>query len=360
VSRRKEKRGPGLAHRALLALPPEKAHDVGVGLLKGAQLSPAGRFLLRRYAPRPEKRLRQTALGLVFANPVGLAAGFDKDGEIVGAMAELGFGWVEVGTVTPRPQPGNPGPRLFRYPEARSLENRMGFNNAGAAALDARLRRSWPAAVPVGVNLGKNKDTPNDEALRDYLVMMETFRQRCDYFVINVSSPNTPGLRDLQDRGFVREVLAAAVEVVDQPVLLKLAPDLETKKAVDLISSAVSSGAEGAILTNTTCDYTLLPAARGIGGLSGAVLRERSFEMLEAVAAELFGSCLLASVGGIDSGREAYRRLRAGAALVQIYTAMIYQGPGIVGNIIGELVECMNRDGFESIDAVIGADRTAP
>jgi dihydroorotate dehydrogenase len=303
--------------------------------------------------------MRQSNLGLVFANPLGLAAGFDKDGEIVGAMAELGFGWLEVGTVTPRPQAGNPRPRLFRYPEARSLENRMGFNNDGAAALEARLRRSWPAAVPVGVNLGKNKDTPNDRALEDYLGMMKVFRQRCDYFVVNVSSPNTPGLRDLQDRGFIRELLAASTNVVEQPVFLKLAPDLETRAAIDLVSSAVSAGAQGAILTNTTCDYSLLPEARGVGGLSGAVLREKSFQMLEAVAAELYGSCLLVSVGGIDSGKEAYRRFRAGAALVQVYTAMVYQGPGIVRDILGEIGECMRRDGFESITEVIGADRTA-
>jgi len=303
--------------------------------------------------------LAQSNLGLEFANPVGLAAGFDKDGEIVAAMAELGFGWIEVGTVTPRPQAGNPGPRLFRYPEARSLENRMGFNNDGAAALEGRLRRSWPAAVPVGVNLGKNKDTPNDRALEDYLGMMEIFRHRCDYFVVNVSSPNTPGLRDLQDRGFIRELLAASTEIVEQPVFLKLAPDLETKTVIDLVSSAVSAGAEGAILTNTTCDYSLLPEARGVGGLSGAVLREKSFQMLEDVAGELYGSCLLVSVGGIDCGEEAYRRLRAGAALVQIYTAMVYQGPGIVRDILGEIGECMRRDGFESITDVIGADRTA-
>ena len=350
---------PGFLHRALLSLPPETAHDSGIALLKAAQATAIGRSVLARHAPPRDPRVASSYLDLDFSNPIGLAAGFDKDGEVVRAAAEIGFGWIEVGTVTPRPQPGNPRPRLFRYREERSLENRMGFNNAGAEALRARLERSWPAAVPVGVNLGKNKDTPNDEALSDYLVMLELFANRCDYFVINVSSPNTPGLRDLQDAVFLAELLAAAVETTGRPILVKLAPDLEIKMAIRLISAAVDHGSAGAILTNTTSDYALLPRCRRVGGLSGEVLRKKSFELLDGVAAELFGACLLVSVGGIDCGREAYRRLRAGASLLQLYTSLVYRGPGVVEQIVSELLELLDRDGYDSVGAAIGADRSA-
>ena len=348
---------PGLLHRLLLALPPESAHRCAIVALRAAQASAAGRSILRRHAPSSDSRLEQTLRGLRFPNPVGLAAGFDKDGEIVGAASELGFGWVEVGTVTPRPQRGNPRPRLFRHRRERSLENCMGFNNAGCESLRGRLHRVYPATVPLGVNLGKNKDTPNEEAIQDYLALIEKLDGCCDYFVVNVSSPNTPGLRDLQDRRFLDRLFVAATGMTDAPVLVKLSPDLVPGAAVDLVATAVSAGAAGAILTNTTAEYALLPNARRIGGLSGTVLREKSFALLDAVARELYGSCLLISVGGIDSGDEAYRRLRAGASLVQLYTAFVYHGPELLRSIASDLIEHLSADGFESVKEVIGVDR---
>lgn len=322
-----------------------------------AEASVLGRLLLGRHAPKAHGSLEQSLLGLDFSNPVGLAAGFDKDGEIIGAAARLGFGWIEVGTVTPRPQRGNPRPRLFRYTDALSLENRMGFNNAGGKALRKRLARNYPARVPLGVNLGKNKDTPNDKALDDYVWLLELFSSCCDYFVVNVSSPNTPGLRDLQDEAFLADVLEAARDLTTRPIFVKLSPDLEARKVIELVKAAVETGAAGAILTNTTARYSLLPAARGVGGLSGEVLRERSFELLEAVAAEVFGHCILVSVGGVDSGKEVYRRLRAGASLVQLYTALVYRGPQLLSRINNDLAELLSRDGFRSLSGVVGIGR---
>ena len=346
----------GLLHRVLLALPPETAHRAAIAALSAAEVVAPARKLLERYAPPRRTVLEQSLLGLEFANPIGLAAGFDKDGEIIRAAARLGFGWLEVGTVTPRPQPGNPRPRLFRYREARSLENCMGFNNAGGKTLLKRIEKTYPAPVPLGVNLGKNKDTPNTEALADYLQLVSTFAQSCDYFVVNVSSPNTPGLRELQDRRFMTELLAASRELTERPIFVKLSPDLETRALIELVQGAIEDGAAGAILTNTTARHSLLPQAHRVGGLSGEVLKERSFELLAAAAKEVYGHCVLVSVGGIDSGAEVYRRLRAGASLVQLYTAFVYQGPQLLERLSRELAELMARDGFDSLGDVVGAD----
>ena len=233
----------------------------------------------------------------------------------------------------------------------------MGFNNAGGRALLKRLKKAYPASVPLGVNLGKNKDTPNAEAQSDYLGLLKIFSRACDYFVINVSSPNTPGLRDLQDRGFLADLLAASRDLTDRPVFVKLSPDLEARAVVRLVRGAVEDGAAGVILTNTTARHSLLPAAHGVGGLSGEVLKERSFELLETVAREVYGQCVLVSVGGIDSGSEVYRRLRAGASLVQLYTALVYHGLRLLLSINNELEELMVRDGFSSLREVVGVDR---
>jgi dihydroorotate dehydrogenase len=341
----------------LLSLPAETAHLAAISAMKLAEASLPGRLVLGCHAPDEGMGLEQSVFGLDFSNPVGLAAGFDKDGEAISAAARLGFGWIEIGTVTPRPQAGNPRPRLFRYKDALSLENRMGFNNAGGGKLLERLRKSYPAPVPLGVNLGKNKDTPNADALGDYATLLELLEGHCDYFVVNVSSPNTPGLRDLQDEVFLSEVLEVASELTERPVFIKLSPDLEIREIINLVNAAVEDGATGAILTNTTNQYSLLPEARGVGGLSGHVLKEKSFEVLEAVAEELFGRCALVSVGGIDSGEEVYRRLRAGASLVQLYTALVYGGPQILSTINEELSMLLARDGFGSVSEAVGVDR---
>lgn len=345
-----------LLHRFLLRLPPERAHEVGLAALRlGSAATPLNYLGSYRVA---DPRLRCEMLGLTLPNPLGLAAGFDKDGRAVDGLELLGFGAIEVGTVTPKPQAGNPRPRLFRHRAAATLENAMGFNNAGAAALAQRLerRRARSGPVPLGVNVGKNKTTPNEEVVAEYAGLVRRFDGLCDYFVINVSSPNTPGLRDLQTAGTVESILEGALVETDRPLFLKLSPDLDTGEAVELATGAVDCGARGIILANTTIDYTLLPSARRIGGLSGGVLRRRSFELLRAVAPRISGRALVVSVGGVDTGRELYRRLRAGAGLVQIYTALAFGGPATVGRILAELLVCLERDGVGSVGEAIGAD----
>jgi len=345
----------GALHGLLLRFPAEMAHDLGIAALRFAGSLPGGNNYLGSFSFH-DARLEQRLLGSKFPNPLGLAAGFDKDGLAMSALSALGFGLIEVGTVTRRPQEGNQRPRLFRHPAAATLENAMGFNNAGADALSRRLEDFYPGSVPLGVNVGKNKKTPNAEAVVEYGGLVQTFDRCCDYFVINVSSPNTPGLRDLQTVAAIHAILGAARAATTRPILFKLSPDLETAGALELAEEAIAAGADGIVLTNTTVDYDLLPSAHRIGGLSGRVLRERSRELIVAAGRRLFGRCLLVSVGGIDSGREVYRRLRAGASLVQIYSALAFRGPALIGSILSELLECLDRDGLDSVEEAVGAD----
>lgn len=344
-----------LLRRLLFRLDPEAGHAAGMAALKAAQSLPPVRGLLARRSRIDDPRLAQTLLGLPFPSPVGLAAGLDKDAVAVPGMAALGFGFLEVGTVTPLAQPGNPRPRLFRFPEARSLQNAMGFNNGGMEALRRRLEAVYPVQIPLGINIGKNKATPPERALDDYETLLRGLAHLADYLVVNLSSPNTPGLRDLQNETFVRSVLATAAGITPKPVLVKIAPDLEPGVAIGLCEAAVDAGAAGIIATNTTIDYALLPGAKDFGGLSGRVLREKSFRLFEAIARRLFGRTVLISVGGIDSGEEAWRRLRAGASLVQVYTGLIYEGPSLPRRINRELLERMNREGVKGIADVIGS-----
>jgi dihydroorotate dehydrogenase len=343
--------------RLLFRLDPEASHGLGIAALRAAGALPGAVGLLARRNLVAAAPLRQTLFGREILNPVGLAAGFDKDAVAVPALPALGFGFAEVGTVTPLPQAGNPRPRLFRHKEARSLQNSLGFNNGGLAEMRRRLERLYPAALPLGVNVGKNKATPADRALTDYEILIRGLHEVCDYLVINLSSPNTPGLRDLQNEPFLRALFALAQGITARPILVKIAPDLAAAEAVALCRAAVEAGAAGVIATNTTTDYALLPGAREAGGLSGAVLREKSFRIFDAVATALFGKAVLISVGGIDSGAEAYRRLKAGASLVQVYTGLVYEGPGLPRRINQELLALMARDGVKGIAEVIGADR---
>jgi dihydroorotate dehydrogenase len=345
--------------RLLFQLDPEASHGIGMGALRALQAVPGAAAALGRRYQVDAAPLRQTLFGREIANPVGLAAGFDKNAEAVRAIPALGFGFIEVGTVTPLPQAGNPRPRLFRHPAVRSLQNALGFNNLGLVAMRRRLSRVYPAPIPLGVNLGKNKATPPERALADYETLIRGLHDLADYLVVNLSSPNTPGLRDLQNEDFLRALFALAKGVTAKPILVKIAPDLEPGAAVRLSEIAVDAGAAGVIATNTTTDYSLLPGAKDFGGLSGAVLREKSFRIFEAVARALFGRAVLISVGGIDSGAEAYRRIRAGASLVQVYTALVYEGPGLPRRINEELLALMERDGARTLAEVIGADRTA-
>lgn len=349
-----------LLRRLLFTLDAERAHGLGKRALRGlAAVPPLAGRLERRNAAR-DPRLVQDLLGLRFASPVGLAAGFDKDGEVIGALPALGFGFAEIGTVTPRPQAGNPRPRLFRHAAEESLHNRLGFNNGGAERLAARLTALPPSLrrrLPLGVNLGKNRDTPPERALDDYRRLLAVFAPLADFLVVNVSSPNTPGLRDLQSEAFLAAVLGAAGELAAPPVLVKLDPDLPLERTVALAVAAVEAGAAGVVATNTTVDHALVAGVRGPGGLSGRVLRERSFRVLQALAGELFGRALLVSVGGVDSAEEAYRRLRAGAHLAELYTALVYRGPGLVGEIHRGLLALLERDGAAGVGEVVGADR---
>jgi dihydroorotate dehydrogenase len=348
---------PGRLHGLLFRLDPERAHDLALGALRAARLSGVGlSWLRRRFRLDHGARLSQRLLGLELSNPLGLAAGFDKNAAAVDGLAALGFGFLEVGTVTPLAQPGNPKPRVFRHPARASLQNALGFNNQGMESMAGRLLAAAPFPLPVGVNIGKNAATPLERAESDYRKLFHRFARLADYFVVNISSPNTPGLRDLQAPETIAALVGLGRELTERPVLVKLSPDLEPKVAIDLGRVATEAGASGLIVTNTTTDYSLIEGAGEFGGLSGEVLKERSFSVLQALAAELYGETLLISVGGIDSAAEAYRRLRAGASLVQVYTALVYQGAGLVRSILGGLVELLDRDNLENIGEAVGKD----
>lgn len=292
--------------------------------------------------------LRVEALGLVFPNPLGLAAGFDKDAVAVPAWQALGFGFIEVGTVTARAQPGNERPRLFRIPADRALKNRMGFNNQGATACALRLERFRSAGrvkVPVGVNIGKTKVVENAEAADDYRQSFCAVADVADYVVVNVSSPNTPGLRALQQKDDLQRVLDViggenARRSAPRPVLVKLAPDLALEDARGCAEAAVQSGCRGLVLTNTTIDPAGLtgPVPEGPGGISGAPLFARSTEMLRALAGEYGGKLTFMGAGGIEDGATLQAKLDAGAALTQVYTGFVYGGPGMVRRTLRQVL----------------------
>jgi len=341
----------------LFKLDPETSHSMAEYVLRTTKHLPICFDLLKRKNFIINDRLKQNIFGRDFLNPVGLAAGFDKNGTMIEAMPVLGFGFVEFGTVTPQPQEGNPKPRLFRFTEEESLENSMGFNNDGMIAIQKRLLKLYPFTLPIGVNIGKNKTTPQETAIEDYLDLIHGFKDICDYLVINISSPNTPGLRDLQNEAFIRTIFSTAQQITSKPILLKISPDLEASQAVDLSIIAVQNGASGIIATNTSIDYTVLTNAKKIGGISGRAIQDKSFYIFNEIAKEIYGKTILISVGGIDSGSEAYRRIKSGASLVQAYTALIFHGPSLVRKMNEEILELLNKDGFNHISEAIGANR---
>lgn len=335
---------------------PEAAHDAAVRSLRWLQRASMPLRLLSRRCVVRDPRLEQDLWNDCFRNPIGLAAGFDKNGQVIQALAALGFGYLEVGTVTPLPQSGNPKPRLFRHPAERSLQNALGFNNSGCAAMQECLRRQQPFPVPVGVNIGKNRKTVAEKALQDYEMLVDRLAEPADYLVLNVSSPNTPGLRDLQQAEALTTLLESVCKRTTKPVLVKLAPDLRDSEAVELAWKAIEAGSAGIVVTNTTVDYSLLPGAEPIGGLSGGVLRQRSREMIQLLGREIGQRCTLISVGGIDSAQEVWARLRAGARLVQVYTAMVFEGPFLIRRLASGLLEIMEQEGVKSMTEVVGAD----
>ena len=335
----------------LRRLPAETAHRATLKLV-----GMAAPFLAA--AAPDDPRLRVRALGLDFPNPVGLAAGFDKDAEVPDAMARFGFGFVECGTVTPRPQAGNPRPRLFRLAADKAVINRMGFNNRGMdhAARNLGMRKGHGI---VGINIGANKDSA--DRIADYVLGFERLAPLAAYVTVNVSSPNTPGLRGLQNRDELTRLLDALTgarrqKTLHLPILLKIAPDLDGH-ALDEIADVVrASGIEGLIVSNTTIQRPPLKSAHAeeAGGLSGKPLFVPSTQILGEMHRRLNGAVTLVGVGGITSGADAYAKIRAGASLVQLYSALVFQGPGLVARIKRELLQCLERDGFANVTAAVG------
>jgi len=348
----------GTLKKIFFKFSPENAHNIAEFFFKGAvKCAP---FIVSALAKRYfvlDKRLEQKLFGVTFLNPLGMGAGFDKNATMIPMLTALGFGYTEYGTITPEPQHGNVKPRLFRFVEEESIQNAMGFNNEGMRAIAKRLETLYPYTTPLGANIGKNKTTSSEDALRDYEKLIRRFECLSDYLVINISSPNTPGLRDLQNETFIQELFTMAKKLTCKPVLLKIAPDLEEDDAIALCGCALKYGADGIVATNTTIDYTLLNEAKDFGGISGKVLKEKSFMLFEAIAKVFYGKTTLISVGGIDSADEAYRRLKAGASLLQIYSAFIFQGPMVCKTINEGILALMHRDGFSNITEVIGSDR---
>ncbi|EGV33970.1 Dihydroorotate dehydrogenase [Thiorhodococcus drewsii AZ1] len=326
---------------------PERAHRHALGLLSRWSNLFDGKLGDTDIARRPS--LAVEAMGLRFPNPIGLAAGLDKNAEAIPAWQSLGFGFIEVGTVTALAQPGNPQPRLFRLPEDRAIINRMGFNNAGADAMGRRLERVRARGllqVPLGVNLGKSKVTPAEEAAQDYRRSFERLGELADYVVVNISSPNTPGLRDLQRVDEVERIIGAIQEPNQRlsqprPLLVKLAPDLADADAIACARAALEAGCAGLILTNTTIRFDgLKSATEGLsGGLSGRPLQERSTQLLARVRAEIGPDPILIGVGGIMDPEGAAAKLDAGANLIQVYTGLIYGGPGFVRELLSALAQ---------------------
>lgn len=327
----------------LFRLQPEGAHHLTFNSIKSLFRLPGIAAAARKFYAVEDPRLERKLFGLTFKNPVGLAAGLDKDARLVDELGALGFGFVEIGTLTPQPQAGNPQPRLFRLPQDESLINRMGFNNEGVEAAVQRLRKSKHRTI-IGGNIGKNKVTPNEEAVSDYLYCYEALYEVVDYFVVNVSSPNTPNLRELQDKEPLRKLLTAlqelnATKAVPKPILLKIAPDLSNSQLDDIIDLVGETGIAGIIATNTTISREGLRsngekvAQIGAGGLSGKVLRKRSTEVIRYLHKHSGGSFPIIGVGGIHDAEAAIEKLEAGASLIQLYTGFIYEGPGLVSAI---------------------------
>ena len=334
------------------ALDAERAHRLTIRSLK---LLPAG------LPARPDPMLSVELAGLRFPNPVGLAAGFDKDAEVPAQMLGFGFGFVEVGTLTPRPQAGNPRPRLFRLVEDRAVINRMGFNNAGQAAALARLERRDRKRGIVGVNIGANKDSADRAA--DYAAGVRAMLGVADYLTANISSPNTPGLRDLQDEAALGALLAAVTEArgAGPPVFLKVAPDLDRPAIDALVRTAIDNKVDALIVGNTTLSRPVLSSRHRNeeGGLSGAPLKALALQRLRDFRSASGGEIPLIACGGIENGVDALERIRAGASLVQLYTALVYEGPDLAGRINGELKRLLALHGFERLSDAIGTEERA-
>ena len=370
--------------KMLFKFDPETAHKIAENSLIFAQnLSPLRKILAKNFTYQDEI-LSQNLLGLNFLNPIGMAGGFDKNATMLSGLFALGFGFVEFGTFTPKAQNGNEKPRLFRLIDENSLQNAMGFNNLGAKVIKenvakflGKFRANFNAnftnlarenldtnsasnltkfSHPIIANIGKNKITPNEDALNDYLYLTREFNELCDLFLINVSSPNTPNLRALQDEKFIATLLKEMKNLTKSPILFKIAPDMSEKTAISLCNCAVENGVSGVVINNTSVDYALTKNARSMGGISGELIKEKSRVLFKAVARELFGRTILISCGGISDANEAYERIKFGANLVEIFTSFIYKGPGLARNLNENLAILLRTDGFKNINEAVGVN----
>lgn len=350
-------------------LDPEKAHHLVVDGLASASRIPGMTSLLNAMYGVPESpELRTELLGLSFPHPVGLAAGLDKNGKAPDAFSSIGLGFAEVGTVTPKGQAGNELPRLFRLPPDEALINRMGFNNDGAEAMAATLAKRKIHRIPIAVNIGKNKVTPNEFAHEDYQACIRALYDYGDFFVVNISSPNTQGLRDLQHGEELRKLLGAVMEEIKKQaagrsampknVMVKIAPDMSDEELRHTVATIMDSEVSGIIATNTTLSRNGLTHANAAetGGLSGKPLTSRSTEVIRAVYRQTGGRMPIIGSGGIFTAQDAYDKIRAGASLVEIYTALIYKGPELLRELTTGLKECLRKDGYRHISEAVGAD----
>lgn len=352
-----------VALRIMFLLSPERIHRIVAWLLHVAGRTPGVRSMIAAvFAPR-DPVLRSRVFDVDFPAPIGLAAGFDKSAEAVNVWAQLGFGYAEIGTITGRSQPGNPQPRLFRLPADKALINRMGFNNPGAEAAALKLAepRPGPRRVPLGANIGKTKVVPVTEAIDDYRRSAHLLGPLADFVVVNVSSPNTPGLRDLQAVESLRPILSAVQEVAEAPVLVKIAPDLSDDDVLAVADLAVELGLAGIVATNTTISREGLTTSVdrigeiGAGGLSGPPVKARSLEVLKLLHARVGGKLALISVGGIETVDDAWERILAGANLLQVYTGFIYGGPVWLKELNDGIAARLHEGGFGSLAEAVGS-----
>lgn len=348
--------------KVMFLLPPERIHHLAFAAMRLATRFAPGRALTARLLVADDPILRTRVFGVDFPAPLGLAAGFDKNADGVDAWGPLGFGYAEIGTVTAQAQPGNPAPRLFRLPADRALINRMGFNNLGAAAAAEHLAHRLPGGVPIGANIGKTKIVEPEDAAGDYAISAGLLGPLADFMVVNVSSPNTPGLRDLQAVTSLRPILQAVLDTVSVPVLVKIAPDLSDEDIDAVADLAVELGLAGIVATNTTIrrDGLRTPAADvepiGAGGLSGAPVADRSLEVLRRLYARVGGELALISVGGIETADQAWERILAGASLLQGYTGFIYGGPLWAKHIHRGLAAKLRAHGYTTLADAVGAE----
>lgn len=345
-----------LLKKLLFTLDPEIAHKVAEKTLPLLAYCP---FIVNYFGSRyiiKEEALEQKIFGKTFSNPVGLAAGFDKNAKMLSFLPYCGFSFLELGTITPKPQKGNPRPRIFRFVEEQSIQNSMGFNNDGLDAIKKRLEDAKTFCLPLGINIGKNKDTTGDDVFKDYEILSEQLQYLGDFFIVNLSSPNTPELRDFLNEGFVSELFSRLREKTNKPIFLKLSPDQDIDEAKKVVNSAVAAGVSAIIANNTSVDKTLLKNPKDSGGISGLAIKQKSINFFNEIAKDFFDKTVLISVGGIFDGDDAYERIKNGANLVEVYSSFIYNGPSLVKNINTQILARLKQDGFNNISQAVGAN----